>query len=72
MSKLITVTLINPWTGATVERDITDLTEAQLDAYPLDGDVCAMIPTPCTPAEFLAAYVDRVGAQAAGVAILGS
>ena len=71
----VTVTLINPWSGATVERDITTLSQAQLDAYPLDEDVCnelAAAMAPCTPPEFLAAYVERVGPEAAGVSIIGS
>jgi hypothetical protein len=70
----ICVTLVNPFSGATVERDVTDLTKSQLDAYPLDEAVCNSLAAkiaPCTPGEFLAAYVDRVGPVAAGVAIIG-
>ncbi len=72
---MTTITLINPWSGAQVERDITDLRQEQLDAYPLDEEVCAELAAqiaPCTPAEVLAAYVEQVGAEAAGVAIIGS
>lgn len=71
----VTITLVNPWSRAVVERDITDLTQNQLDAYPLDEDVCAELAAaiaPCTPAQFLEAYVDRVGPEAAGVLIIGS
>lgn len=70
-----TITLVNPFTGATVEHDITELTEEQVDAYPLDEDVCNELAAeiaPCTPQAFLAAYVNRVGPRAAGIAILGS
>ncbi len=71
----ITVTMINPWSGAVVERDITDLSKDELDAYPLDEDACKSLHrrlAQCTPAEFLAAYVDAVGPKAAGRVILGS
>lgn len=72
---MTTITLTNPWTGESVDRDISDLTERQLDAYPLDEDVCAALHSrvaPCTPAEFLAAYVAAVGPEIAGSQILGS
>lgn len=71
----IVVDLVNPWSGSLVSRDITGLTQAALDAYPLDEDVCRAIaerdPT-MAPAEFLAAYVAAVGPGAAGVVIIGS
>lgn len=72
---MTTITLINPWSLAVVERDISDLTQQQLHAYPLDEDICNELSfemAPCSPAEFLAAYVDRVGAEAAGAVIIGS
>lgn len=71
----IIITLVNPWSGVTVERDITDLTQDQLDAYPLDEDACESLHrrlAPCAPATFLAAYVEEVGPEAAGRVILGS
>lgn len=72
--KRIVVTLANPWTGALIERDVTELTQAQLEAYPLDDAVCAELQTmaPCSPAQYLAAYVDHVGAAEAGRVIIGS
>ncbi len=69
------ITLVNPWSKALVKRDITDLTQEQLDAYPLDEDICNELHAqiaPCSPADFLAAYVDRVGPEAAGIVIIGS
>ena len=71
------VTITNPWTGALVGRDISDLSTHQLDSWValMDDDVCEQIANemaPCTPAEFVAAYVDRVGPDAAGRIILGS
>jgi hypothetical protein len=72
-----TVTLINPFSGATVEHDISGLTEAQLDAYAHLMDDASREAThaavaPCTPAEFLTAWVERVGPKEAGRVILGS
>ena len=74
---MTTLTIQNPFTGQIVDHDITDLTEAQLDAYAeimdteIREDLAAKL-APCTPAEFLAAYVERVGAEEAGSVILGS
>jgi hypothetical protein len=71
----VTVTLVNPYTGATVARDVTELTHQEMDGYLLDNDVCERLHdliAPCTPAEFLAAYVDAVGPKNAGRVILGS
>lgn len=57
-----TVELINPWSGATVHRDITALTQAELDAYAqhMDDDLREALNSelaPCSPPEFLAARV---------------
>jgi hypothetical protein len=71
----IVIELVNPWTGALVEMDITEITQVQLDAYPLDEDICNELANkmaPCSPAEFLQAYVDRVGPEEAGIVIIGS
>jgi hypothetical protein len=71
----ITVTMINPWNFDVVIRDITHLSKDELDAYPLDEQVCEELQrrlAPCTPATFLAAYVEEVGPKAAGRVILGS
>lgn len=74
---MTTITITNPWTGAVVEHDISDLTKRQLDAYAelMADDIREQLHSelaPCTPAEFLAAYVDRVGPEAVGSIILGS
>lgn len=72
---MTTVTLINPFSGATVKRNITGLSQLALDALPLDEDVCSLLArriAPCSPEEFLAAYVDEVGSEAAGIVIIGS
>jgi hypothetical protein len=71
------IRLTNPWTGALVDLDISDLSAHQFDRWValMDDDVCEQIHkemAPCTPAEFVAAYVDRVGPDAAGRIILGS
>ena len=69
------IVIKHPWSGAMVERDISGLTPAELEAYPLDEGICDEIAraiAPCLPEEFLAAYVERVGAITAGVMILGA
>ena len=37
------IVIKNPWSGEMVERDISGLTPAQLEAYPLDEGVCEEI-----------------------------
>ena len=69
------VTLTNPFSGATIVRDISGLTQAQLDAYAMlidDETLYALEGAGETPAEWLAAYVEHVGADQAGIVILGS
>ena len=69
------VVVRNPWSGRFVERDIAGLTSAELESYSLDERVCDEIAraiAPCLPEEFLAAYVRRVGAINAGLAIFGA
>jgi serine/threonine-protein kinase RIO1 len=75
MSKTITIT--NPWTGALVERDITNLSEWELAQWVelMDDELCEQLSrelAPCTAAEFVTAYVDHAGPDAAGRIILGS
>ena len=70
------ICVTNPWTGALVDLDISDLSANQFDSLAalMDDDVYEQIymeMVPCTPAEFVAAYVDRIGADAAGRIILG-
>lgn len=70
-----TITIVNPWTGAYGERDISDITQEQIDAYALlldDDTLSALEGAGDTPAAWLAAYVDRVGPVEAGRVILGS
>lgn len=73
MGKTI-VTVTNPWTGALVERDVTDLSERQLAqvAAVINDEGCEQIDSVYTPAEFLAAYVALVGPDEAGRILLGS
>jgi hypothetical protein len=69
------IVIKHPWSGEMVERDISGLTPAELEAYPLDEGICDEIAraiAPCLPEEFLFAYVERVGAVTAGVMILGA
>ena len=69
------IVIKDPSSGEMVERDISGLTPAELEAFPLDEGVCDEIAraiAPCLPEEFLAAYVKRVGAITAGIAIFGA
>lgn len=74
----ITIHIANPWTGAWAERDITDLTQTQLDGYAglmSDEDINAVwdqLGPTASAAAFLAAWVERVGPEEAGRVILGS
>lgn len=73
----IVVELVNPFSGTRVQHDITALTSEQMDAYAelmpdeIREEIHSQV-APCEPSEFLAAYVDRVGAEEAGRLILGS
>lgn len=68
------VQLVNPFSGVIVERDITDVTKAEIDVYAqlLDDETLAALEGNDTPAEWLRAYVEHVGAEDAGRVILGS
>jgi hypothetical protein len=72
-----TITITNPCTNALVEQDISGITQAELDAYSglMDAELREQLHAalaPCTPAEYLAAWVAAVGADEAGRVILGS
>ncbi|MBI2306114.1 MAG: hypothetical protein HYU78_02315 [Rhodocyclales bacterium] len=72
---MTTITIINPFSKAIGERDITGLTQAELDAYLNvidDETLYALEGAGETPEEWLAAYVDHVGPEQAGIVILGS
>jgi hypothetical protein len=68
------IAVISPMTGRLVECRIDGLTHAELEALPLDDQICEEVArevAPCLPEEFLAAYVIRVGVVRAGASILG-
>ena len=65
-----TVTLINPFSGAEVVRDIADI-NAQAIAVMLDDDTIGMLDE-TTDVEWIAHYVELVGPVEAGRVILGS
>lgn len=70
----ILIDLINPWSGVCVRRDVTNITDDEIQGYALDADVCEQVrvPADATPGEWLAAYVAIVGAETAGAQIIGS
>lgn len=71
------ITVKNPFSGVHVTIDTTDLTQDDLDGYAMsmdDGDrehIHSIADTNWTPGHWLAAYVDYVGPERAGVVILG-
>lgn len=82
---MTTVTITNPFSGSAIEWDTTALTQEQLDAYAeiIDGKTIDAVNADLavnavglgyisTPAEWIVAYVSRVGADEAGLVILGS
>lgn len=72
---MTTVTVANPWTNALVERDISGMTQGQLDAYLQlidDETLYALEGVGETPAEWFYAYVAKVGPEEAGRVLLGS
>jgi hypothetical protein len=69
------IAVIDPTNGQLVECSIDGLTHAELEALPLDDQICEEVArevAPCLPEEFLAAYVIRVGIVKAGASILGA
>ncbi|MEY4908202.1 MAG: hypothetical protein RL260_1920 [Pseudomonadota bacterium] len=66
-----TITLINPFSSATVERNTADI-DAQAVAALLDDATLAALEGADTDAEWLVSYVEYVGAEEAGRVILGS
>lgn len=67
-----TVSLINPWSKARVERDVASIA-ANIQAYPWPGNVCeALDGRYDSDAEWVVAAVEMMGAELAGVVIIGS
>lgn len=69
------IAMTHPATGEVVVCRTDSLTYAELEALPLDEQVCADVArdiAPCLPEEFLAAYVIRVGVITAGIGVLGA
>ena len=70
-----TVTVANPWTGASVDIDLDAMTADQFNGYvaAMADDVREELHemmVPCTPQAFMAAYVAMVGPRVAGIALL--
>ena len=69
------VTVTNPWSGADVRIDLTRLAADRFNAWVelMDDDVREELHrelAPCEPAEFIAAFVERVGMAEAGRVLL--
>ncbi len=76
METLLTVKIKNPWTRETINKDVTNTTQEDLDDYSvlMDTQVCDDLHkrlSHCTPGEFLAAWVEVVGPIEAGQIIWG-
>jgi len=75
MGKTIEIKTTNPWSGETVYRDITDITQDQMDAYMScmdDATKYDLEGAGETPAETLSCFVDLVGPEEAGRVIIGA
>jgi len=70
MNAVTTVTIINPFSGAEVVREIAEI-NAQSIAVLLDDDLIGMLDDATDP-EWIAHYVELVGPVEAGRVILGS
>lgn len=72
----VEVELVNPVSGATVVRDISDMSHLQAAAYRelIDPDLRSELDLRDwdAPADYISAFVARVGAEEAGRVILGS
>jgi len=68
--------ILRPWSGATVTRDVTGLSQDTLDGWMNVEDrdtlerVTDAVPD-ATPGEWLAEYVRQVGPEHAGRVIIG-
>lgn len=71
----IEITLKNPWSGEYVTEDITNITSDDIECYHLDFERAEReldASSYESAANWLAAYVDLVGAEEAGEQIIGS
>lgn len=72
------ISVINPWSGAWRDFDRAAITQDKLDAWAqlMDSDVIEAIndslPEGFTPSDFVAAWVERVGPEKAGLVMIGS
>lgn len=73
-SQVDLVTIINPFSGAAVERDISRTTQTQVAAYAmlLDDTTLYALEGAESPAAWMAAMVEALGPVEAGRIILGS
>jgi len=75
---MTTITVTNPWSGSTFEKDVTDLTQKELDAYATVMDdesreaANDKFEDGMTPGQWLAIWAEMVGSEEAGRVVLGS
>ncbi len=73
-----TITVTNPWTGTTFDKDVTYLTQTDLDGYAAvmsDESREAtndQVEDGMTPGQWLAIWAEMVGSEEAGRVVLGS
>lgn len=66
------VTLINPWSKVSVERDASAIA-ANIQAYPWPEEIVAKLDGQCNnDTDWVVEAVKLMGAEAAGVCIIGS
>lgn len=74
----LSIEAINPWSGARVSVDVSDLSQAQLAAYRVlidDAEADRLQPRGTAwrgPGDWLATWAEVAGPQRAGLVILGS
>lgn len=66
-----TITLVNPWSGALVERKISEMSESAAYCWP--EEVCSQLSGHYdTDAEWIRAAVEILGPEVAGQIIIGA
>lgn len=69
--------IMSPWTKSLIRKDFAGMSTNELERYTvlMDEDIREQLHNaiaPCSPTEFMLAYIDRVGPEEAGRIILGS
>jgi hypothetical protein len=69
---MTTITLINPWSGAQVERDTSEIDAQSVASLMSDEELYACEGQGDTDAEWLEYVAQRLGAERMGEIVIGS